>query len=274
LKSVCKSPESESVSEKEISVPGAAECGDDTCLSEGDSKRLDNANSSPRAGHSPERINERLSGETHIEHSSSTSTIINANSESGGLETSAVPHLDSELKGTSHKNESKNTELISSQTVISENCYSSDTESHIKKCSGDCAESALCSCLKSEEVCDINGDMKVDPLILRIKSDSAVKESEWTVKKVTSYRSKSADDSKDHVVRKPKIRRPLYNAYWLQPNPDDFRLVADSVEGVRQLLMKYCDDDLVLIEQLNKKVRDSYVMINSLLYSHFPLHVA
>lgn len=280
-KSSRKSPEtdvtsltSKSDNVEEISVPGSAVHVDDTCLNEGESKVLGNMNSSAHARHSPERINEHLSGEAHTEHSSSISCLINTNSETGELETSAVLSPDSELKGTSHVNESRNMELNSSQTVVSENCYKSDMESQFKKCSGECAESALCSHLKLKEACDVNGDMKVDPLILRIKSDSAVKKSEWTVEKVPSYQTESLHENKDNGVKKPKIRRPLYNPYWLEPNPDDFKLVADSVEGVRQLLTKYCDDDLALIEQLNKKVRGSCMMINLLLHSHFCLHGA
>jgi hypothetical protein len=59
------------------------------------------------------------------------------------------------------------------------------------------------------------------------------------------------------VLKIPKTRRPLYISHWLEPTPDDFKLVADSVEGVRQLLRKYCDDDddLVLIKRCNKKSR-------------------
>jgi hypothetical protein len=278
LESLCQSPETDIVSVTSeldnadgISVPGSVECPGDTCLSENDSKLLGNVNSSPHARHCPERINEHLSGETHIEHSSDTSSLMNTNSETGELETSEILSLDSELKGPSHVIESRDTKLNSSQTVISEKCYTSDTESQFKKCSGECAESALCSHLKSKEVCDDNSEMKVDPLILRIKSDSTVKESEWTVEKVPSYQTERLDANKDNDLKKPKIRRPLYNPHWLEPNPDDFKLVADSVEGVRQLLTKYCDDDLALIEQLNKKVRDSYTMINLLLHSHFSL---
>lgn len=280
-KSLSKSPEtdvssltSKSDIAEEISVPGSAVHVDDTCLNEGESKVLGNVNSSAHARHSSERINEHLSGEAHTEHSSNTSCLINTNSETGKLETSAILSPDSELKGTSHVNESRTTELSSSQTVISENCYKSDMESQFKKCCGESAESALCSHLKSKEVCDVSGDMKVDPLILRIKSDSRVKESEWTVEKVPSYQTESLHENKDSNVKKPKIRRPLYIPYWLEPNPDDFKLVADSVEGVRQLLTKYCDDDLVLIEQLNKKVRDSYMMMNLLLHSHISPHGA
>jgi hypothetical protein len=262
LRSSCKSPAAsvilltpESDQADESSVPGSAVRGDETFLNEDDSKLLGNINSSPHVRHSPERINERFSGETQNEHSSNTSCHINTNSETGELETSAIQSLDSKLKDTSCKNGSKDVELNSSQTVISENLYTSGIESQFKKCCGECAESALCSHLKSMEECDVNGELKVEPLILRVKYGSVVKESEcMTVEKVPSYQIKSVDENSDKAINLPKIRRPLYNPYWLEPNPDDFRLVADSVEGVRQLLTKYCDDDLVLIEQLDKKV--------------------
>jgi hypothetical protein len=280
LKSSYKSPETNVISltsksdhTDENSVPGSAVHEDETCLNEDDSKLLGNVNSSPHTRHFPERVNERLSWEADNEHSSNTSSHINTNSETGEIETSAIRSLGSELRVTSCKNESKDMDLNSSQTVVSENLYTSGSESQFKRCSGDYVESALCSHLKSKEVCDVSGDMKVDPLILRIKNDSTVKESEWTVEKVPSYQTESVDENKDNVIKMPKIR-PLYNPYWLEPNPDDFRLVADSVEGVRQLLTKYCDDDLMLIEQLDKKVRNSYMMINLLLYSHFCLHGA
>jgi hypothetical protein len=139
MKSSCKSPETGLVSVTSkldkadgISVPGSVVRPDDTCLNEDDSKLLGTANSSPRARHSPERINEHLSGETHIEHSSNTSSLMNTNSETGKLETSEILSLDSELKATSHVNESRDSKLNSSQTVISENCYTSDIESQLK----------------------------------------------------------------------------------------------------------------------------------------------
>jgi hypothetical protein len=278
LKSSYKSPESNVISltsksdhADENSVPRSEVHEDETRLNEDDSKLLGNVNSSPHPRHFPERISERLCWEADNEHSSNTSSHINTNSETGEIETSTIQSLGSELKVTSCKSESRDMDLNSSQTVISENLHTSDIESHFKGCSGEYVESALCSRLKSKEVCDVSGDTKVDPLILRIKNDSTVKESEWTVEKVPSYKTESVDENKDDIIKMPKIRRPLYNPYWLEPNPDDFRLVADSVEGVRQLLTKYCDDDLMLIEQLDKKVRDSYMMINLLLYSHFSL---
>lgn len=277
LKSSCNPPRTNVISlisksdhADENSVSGSAVHGDETCLNEGDSKLLGNVNSSPHTRHSS-RINERLSWKTHSEHSSSAFSHINTNCETGEIETSAIQNLDSELKVTGCKSESKEVELNSSHTVTSEYLYTSGIESQFKKCSG---ESALCSHLKSKEACDVSGDMKVDPLILRIKNDSTVKESEWTVEKVPSSQTESVDENRDNIIKIPKIRRPMYNPYWLEPNPDDFKLVADSVEGVRQLLMKYCDDDLVLIEQLDKKVREPYMMINLLLYSHSSLHGA
>lgn len=275
LKSSCESPETNVISlttksdhTDENSVPSSAVLGDETCVNEHDSKLLDNVISSPHARHSPERINEHLSRETHSEHSNGPFSHITTNCETGEVETSAFQSLDSELKVNSCKSESKEVELNSSQTVISENLYTSPIESQIKKCSG---ESSLCSHLKSKDACDINGDMKVDPLILRIKNDSTVEESEWTVEKVSLSQTENVDENKDNVIKIHKIRRPMYNPYWLEPNPDDFKLVADSVEGVRQLLMKYCEDDLVLIEQLDKKVKESH-MINLLPYSHSSLH--
>jgi hypothetical protein len=116
-----------------ISVPGSVVRPDDTCLNESDSKLLGNVTSSPHARHSPERINEHLFGEANIEHSSTTSSLMNTNSETGELETSEILSLDSELKGTSHVNESRDTKFNSSQTFISENCYTSDIESSFKK---------------------------------------------------------------------------------------------------------------------------------------------
>ncbi|XP_069694333.1 uncharacterized bromodomain-containing protein 10-like [Periplaneta americana] len=83
-------------------------------------------------------------------------------------------------------------------------------------------------------------EKKVEPIIVvRDKNDFVVKD--------VPLPSESATTA----------RRPLHNPYWLAPDPDDFTLVADSVEGVRQLLGKYSNsDDLPLSERLdNVKAR-------------------
>ncbi|XP_069669415.1 uncharacterized bromodomain-containing protein 10-like isoform X2 [Periplaneta americana] len=79
-------------------------------------------------------------------------------------------------------------------------------------------------------------EKKVEPIIVvRDKNNFAVKDMPLS--------SEGAETA---------FRRPLYNPYWLVPDPDDFTLVADSVEGVRQLLEKYCNnDDLPLSERLD-----------------------
>jgi hypothetical protein len=126
-----------------ISVHDSVVRPDDTCFTENDSKLLGNVSSSQHAKHSPEIINEHLFWEAHIEHYNNTSSLMNTNSETGELETSEILNLDSELKGTSHVYESRDTKLDSSQTVI---CLILNLS--LKKCSGECAESALCSHLK------------------------------------------------------------------------------------------------------------------------------
>jgi hypothetical protein len=87
-----------------ISVPDSVVRPDDTYLNESDSKLLGNVNSSQHARHSPDIINEHLFGEAYIDHSNNTSSLMNTNSETGELETSEILNLDSELKGSSHKN--------------------------------------------------------------------------------------------------------------------------------------------------------------------------
>lgn len=71
--------------------------------------------------------------------------------------------------------------------------------------------------------------------------------------------------------RKPKNRGKIgkekNHPHWLEPNEDDFRLVVDTVEGVRQLLMKYRDEDsVVMSRQSNNKVRYSHLTVKLLLY--------
>ena len=82
------------------------------------------------------------------------------------------------------------------------------------------------------------------------------------VKSKNEYKMKNCDKLKTEsgmesiIKEEQKARHTLYCATWLEPDPEDFVLVADSVEGVRELLDKFCDDDVELIQRLNNsKVR-------------------
>ncbi|KAJ9579338.1 hypothetical protein L9F63_024558, partial [Diploptera punctata] len=68
------------------------------------------------------------------------------------------------------------------------------------------------------------------------------------VKDKDEYKMKSCEEIKSETENKE--RKVLYSAVWLEPNPEDFELVADSVEGLRRLLEKLCDDDVELIKKL------------------------
>jgi hypothetical protein len=245
-------------------APGSAVCVDENSLNEVNSKPFGNMDSSPYAGHSPNRINENFCGETQSGCSSNTSCGIHTNSETGEVEASVIPSPDSGSKDTSCESKCKEMRLNSSQITISEDLRTSSNESQCKKCSGECDE-LLCCHLNPKQECDIDCDMKVKPLIVaRDKNNFILKEPQCTnIEKVPSYHIKCVDEDEDNVIEKPKKQRPLYNPYWLEPDPDDFKLVADSVEGVRKLLTTYCDDDdLVLIERFSKKVRKFCCLFN------------
>jgi hypothetical protein len=235
-------------------------------MNENDSRLLGNVNSSPHAGHSSYKNNENICGEKQNEHSNNTLCHINTNSETGELETSAILNLDSGSKGTNCKSESKDMELNSNQTTVSEEHCASSNESQFKKCSSEYDELVLCCHLKTKKECT-DCDMNAEPsLDVTDKNDFIVKDYGCkNVEKVPLYQTKSVDQDKNSVLEVPKTRRPLYNPHWLVPNPDDFQLVADSVEGVRQLLTKYSvDDDSVLFKRFDKKVRGSYMIIKLL----------
>jgi hypothetical protein len=270
LKSSFKSPSSESDRAAENLVPNSALCVDENRVTENDLRLLGNLNSSPHAGHSPGRSNEDMCGEKQNEYSSNILCHINTNSETGELETVPILNLDS---GSDCRSENKDVELNSNQTTRSENLHASSNESQFKKVSSDRDELLLCCQLKPMQECT-DCDMKVDPT-LDVSSENNYDYECKNVEEGPLYQAKSVDQDKNSVLEIPKTRRPLYNPYWLGPNPDDFKLVADSVEGVRELLTKYCDDDdLVLIKRFDKKVRGSYMMITLLPSSCCSLQLA
>ncbi|KAJ9580428.1 hypothetical protein L9F63_024393, partial [Diploptera punctata] len=59
---------------------------------------------------------------------------------------------------------------------------------------------------------------------------------------------KNCGEMKTEITSKEK--NPLYHAVWLEPDPQDFELVADSVEGVRRLLNKFYVGDIKFIKKL------------------------
>ena len=87
------------------------------------------------------------------------------------------------------------------------------------------------------------------------KNDFTVDQSECvTVQNMPSYPTQNVHEDSNTVIKVSKTRRPMYNPHWLEPNPDDFRLVVDTVDGVRQLLTKYSDDgSVVMSRQSNNK---------------------
>lgn len=203
---------------------------------------LGNKHSSPQTGHSPSSINETLSEETRHEPSINTSYGIDTHLENG-------PN--------------------SSQTSASEDVYTSYNESHHNKCSSECSDSVSSCNLETKRACDVNRNNKVQPIMVENKNNFRMDQSECVnVQNMPSYQTQNIHEDSNTVIKVSKTRRPLYNPHWLEPNPDDFRLVVDTVEGVRQLLTKYCDDDdsVVVSRQSNNKVRYCYLTVKLLLY--------
>ncbi|KDR14894.1 hypothetical protein L798_11113 [Zootermopsis nevadensis] len=241
-KTSCKSPRSESNHATESSVPDSAAGANENCVDKRDSRLLCNVNPGPH--------DEDVCEEKQNEHSSHT----DKNLETGELETSAVLNVDSGSKVSNCKRENVDMELSSNLTTLSVDFCASISESQFEKCSDD-LEFTLCCHLRPKQQCT-DCDMTIEPsLDVSDKNDFTAKDDEGdNVEKVSLNQTKGVDqDIKNCVLETQKTRRPLYNPYWLEPNPDDFKLVADSLEGVRQLLTKYCDDDVVLIKRFDEK---------------------
>jgi hypothetical protein len=198
---------------------------------------LDNKHSSPQTGHSSNSINENLSEETRREPSISTSCGIDTHLENG-------PN--------------------SSQTSVSEDIYTSYNESHHNKCSD-----SVSNCnLETKKACDVDHNNKVQPIMVENKNDFTVHQNECVnVQNMPSYQTQNIHEDSNTATKVSKTIIPLYNPHWLEPNTDDFRLVVDTVEGVRQLLTKYSNDDsVVMSRQSNNKVRYCHLTIKLLLY--------
>jgi hypothetical protein len=185
----------------ESSSHGTTLCEGKICSNKSDLELLGNEHSSPQTGHSPSSINENLPEKTQNELSINTSYGTDIHLETG---------------------------LNSSQTSVSEDVYTSHNESHRNKCSREFTDSVLSCNLESKQVCYVNCNNFI------------AEQSECVnVKNMPSCETKNVDKDNDKVIKVSKTRRPLYNPHWLEPNPDDFRLVVDTVEGVRQLSAKY-----------------------------------
>lgn len=225
----------------------SSNCGTAGYVGEGSSYKsglevLGNKHSSLQTGHSSSNINENLSEKIQHEPSISTSCGIDTHLENG-------PN--------------------SSQTSVSEDVYTSCNESHHNKCSSECSDSVSSCNLQTKHACDVDRNNKVWPITVENKNDFTVDQSECVnVQNMPSYQTQNIHEDSSTVIKVSKIRRPLYNPHWLEPNPDDFRLVVDTVEGVRQLLAKYCDDDdgVVKSKQSNNKVRYCHLTVKLLLY--------
>jgi hypothetical protein len=204
-------------------------------------KVLGKKHSSRRTGRSPSSINKNLSEEIRHEPSISTSC---------GIDT----HLENEPN--------------SSQTSVSKDVYTSYNESRHNKCSSECSDSVSSCNLETKQACDVDRKNKVLPIMVENKNDFTVDQSECvSVQNMPSYQTQNIHEDSNVVIKVSKTRRPLYIPHWLEPNPDDFRLVVDTVEGVRQLLAKYRDDDsVVMSRQLNNKVRYCHLTVKLLLY--------
>jgi hypothetical protein len=224
----------------ESSICGTAGYEGEALSNKSDLEVLGNKHSSPRTGHVPSSINENLSEETRHEPSISTSCGIDAHLENG---------------------------LNSSQTSVSEDVYTY-SESHHNKCSSDCCDSVSSCNLETKHACDIDHDNKVQPVMVENENSFTVDHSECVnVQNMPSNQAQNIHEDSNMVIKVSKTRRPLHNPHWLEPNPDDFRLVVDTVEGARQLLTKYCDEEnVVLSRRLNKKVRYCHLTVKLLLY--------
>ncbi|PSN29930.1 hypothetical protein C0J52_26837 [Blattella germanica] len=65
------------------------------------------------------------------------------------------------------------------------------------------------------------------------------------------------EDSNEKIKPLILVRDKLqYDPTWLEPSPEDFVLVADSVEGIRELLDSFCDDNVELIHRLDRSKKD------------------
>jgi len=197
---------------------------------------LGNKHSSPQTGHSSSSINENLSEETRHEPSISTSC-----------------GSDTHLKNGPN----------SSQTSVSEDVYTSYNESHHHKCSSECSDSVSSCNLETKHACDVNCNNKVRPIMVENKNSFTVSQSECVdVQNMPSYQTQNIHEDSNAVIKVSKTRRPLYNPHWLEPNPDDFRLVVDTVDSMRQLSMKFChDDSVVMSRQSNNKVRYCHLTV-------------
>jgi hypothetical protein len=222
----------------ESSTCGTAGYEGEASSNKSDLEVLGNEHSSSRTGHVPSSINENLSKETLHEPSISTSCGIDAHLENG---------------------------LNSSRTSVLEDVYTY-SESHHNKCSSECSDSVSSCNLETRRACDVNRDNKVRPVMVAIKNNFTVDHSECVnVQNMPSYQAQNIHEDSNMVIKVSKTRRPLHNPHWLEPNPDDFRLVVDTVEGARQLLTKYCDDEnMVLSKRLNKKVRYCHLTVKLL----------
>jgi hypothetical protein len=225
----------------ESSNCGAAEYEGEASSNKSGLEVLGNRHSSPQTGHSASSVNENLSGEKRHELSISTSCDTDTHLENG-------PH--------------------SSQTSVSEDVYTSYNESHHNKCSSECSDSVSSCNLQTKHICEDNCNNKVRPVMDEIKNNFTGDKSECVnVQNMPSYQTQNIHEDSNTVIKVSKTRRPLYNPHWLEPNPDDFRLVVDTVEGMRQLLKKYHDDDsVVMSRQSNKKVRYCHLTVKLLLY--------
>lgn len=202
---------------------------------------LGNNHSRTQTGHSSSSINENLSEETRHEPSISTSCGVDTRLENG---------------------------RNSSQTSVSEDVYTSYNESHCNKCSSECSDLVSSCNLETKRAYDVDCNNKVRPIMVENKNNFTVDQSECVnVQNMPSYQTQNIHEDSNAVLKVSKTRRPLYNPHWLEPNPDDFRLVVDTVDGVRQLLTKYSDDDsVVMSRQSNKKVRYCRLTVKLLLY--------
>jgi hypothetical protein len=181
----------------------------------------------------------------------------------GEGETFSNKHVTEQLRDVHSSQRTGHSPCRANENSPAEDLHTSRNESHLK-CSSEFTDS------EPKEACDVNSDSKVQPVMAEDKNSFIAEQSACVnVKSMPSYQTENVGKDNNKVIKVSKTRRPLYNPHWLEPNPDDFQLVADTVEGVRQLLTKYSvEGSMAMSKQSCNKVRCCHMAFKLLLFLH------
>ena len=77
-----------------------------------------------------------------------------------------------------------------------------------------------------------------------------------SVQRPTDLSNSQDFEKDDYTIKNNEGLKTPYCAPWLEPDPENFELVADSIEAVRDFLQVFYDEDEdALIQVINSKVR-------------------